>query len=49
MHMPDPASSPKAEELEEETQPGEVQTEVGRRGYTVRQFLISLTPILTHV
>jgi hypothetical protein len=38
MHMPDPASSPKVDGLEEETRPGEVQTEVGRRDYTVRQF-----------
>jgi hypothetical protein len=42
----DPASSPKAEELEEETHPGEGQTEVGRRDYTVRQFSFSLAPKL---
>jgi hypothetical protein len=39
---PDTAPGLKAEELEEETQPGEGQTEVARRGYTVRQFLFSL-------
>ena len=38
MHMPDLAFGPKAEELEEETQPGGIQTEVGWRDYTVRQF-----------
>ena len=31
MHMPDLASSPKAEELEEESQPDGIQTEVGWR------------------
>jgi hypothetical protein len=37
-HLPDPAPSPNEEELEEETQPGEVQTGVGRGDYTVRQY-----------
>ena len=46
MYMLDPASSPKAEELGEETQPGEFQTEVGRGDYTVRHFLFSLAPDL---
>jgi hypothetical protein len=49
---PDMAPGLKAEELEEETQPGEGQTEVARRGYTVRQFLFSLAPslsILTYI
>jgi hypothetical protein len=37
-----PASIPKAEGLEEETQLGEGQTEVGERDYMVRQFFFSL-------
>lgn len=44
--MPDPAPSPEAEELKEETQPGEVQTGMGRRDRTVRQF--SSLAILTY-
>ena len=36
--MPDLASIPKGEKLEQETQPGGIQTEVRWRGYTVRQF-----------
>jgi hypothetical protein len=43
---PDTATGLKAEEPEEETQPLEGQTEVGRRDYKVRQFLFSLAPSL---
>ena len=48
--MPVLAFGPKADELEEETQPGGIQTEVGWRDYTVRQFQVSLSSaILTYL